>query len=58
MSAYQKRRYIKVEFKDEHSGESRVDVGEVDHCDEKQEFVFGTLDSQPVFTPPAQLASN
>jgi len=48
-----------VEFKDEHSGESEWMWVQVDHCDEKQRIVFGTLDSQPVVTHQLKLlASN
>lgn len=48
MSAYQRGDHIKVEFKDEHSGESEWMWVQVDHCDDEQKIVFGRLDSQPV----------
>jgi len=40
--------YVKVEFKDEHSGESEWMWVRVDRNDPAQRIVLGTLDSEPV----------
>jgi hypothetical protein len=48
MARYEAGDYIKVEFKDERSGESEWMWVLVDSCDEEQAIVFGVLDSVPV----------
>ena len=40
--------HVKVEFKDDRSGESEWMWVEVDTCDEERRVVFGRLDNQPV----------
>jgi hypothetical protein len=50
MAIYQRGDHIKVEFKDERSGESEWMWVQVDHCDDEQKIVFGRLDSQPVIS--------
>jgi uncharacterized protein YegJ (DUF2314 family) len=40
--------HVKVEFKDDRSGECEWMWVEVDRCDEDRRVVFGRLDSQPV----------
>lgn len=60
MSAYKRGDDVKVEFKDDHSGESEWMWMQVDHCDDEQRLVFGRLESQPIisskFTLGQQLA--
>lgn len=50
VSSYRRGDHIKVEFKDDHSGESEWMWVQVDHCDDEQKIVFGRLDSQPIIT--------
>ena len=50
MSAFKRGDHVKVEFKDDHSGESEWMWVQVDHCDDEQRIVFGRLDSQPVIS--------
>jgi hypothetical protein len=48
MPTYETGDHVKVEFRDERSGESEWMWVEVDTCDEERRLVFGRLDSQPV----------
>lgn len=40
--------HVKVEFKDEQTGESEWMWVKVDYCDEEKRLVFGWLDDEPV----------
>jgi uncharacterized protein YegJ (DUF2314 family) len=40
--------HVKVEFKDERSGESEWMWVKIDHCDDAHRLIFGRLDNQPV----------
>lgn len=48
VSDYRPGDHVKVEFKDDSSGESEWMWVQVDHCDDDRQLVFGRLDSQPV----------
>jgi hypothetical protein len=48
MAKYERGDYIKVEFKNDRTGESEWMWVRVDYCDEKNALVFGWLDSEPV----------
>lgn len=48
MPIYQPGDYIKVEFKEESTGESEWMWVKVDHADDVERVVFGQLDNQPV----------
>lgn len=48
MQRYEPGDYVKVEFRDEGSGDSEWMWVKVDSCDEIAEILFGQLDSQPV----------
>jgi hypothetical protein len=48
MARYEPGDYIKVEFKDDQSGESEWMWVLVERCDVADRLVFGTLDSLPV----------
>lgn len=48
MAMYEAGDHVKVEFRDERSGESEWMWVEIDHCDDERRLVFGRLDSQPV----------
>lgn len=48
MAQYNKGDHVKVEFKDEATGESEWMWLLVERCDEAERMVFGTLDSVPV----------
>ena len=48
MARYEAGDYVKVEFRDDRSGESEWMWVLVDSCDEEQAVVFGTLDSVSV----------
>jgi len=48
MPAYQVGDHVKVEFRDELSGESEWMWVEVENCDDERRLIFGRLDSQPV----------
>ena len=48
MSRYKLGDQVKVEFADEHSGESEWMWVKVDHSDDENRLVFGTLDSEPI----------
>ena len=47
-SRYKPGDHVKVEFADEHSGESEWMWVKVDHSDDENSLVFGTLDSEPI----------
>lgn len=48
MSRYKTGDHVKVEFADGFSGENEWMWVEVDHSDDENRLVFGTLDSQPI----------
>jgi uncharacterized protein YegJ (DUF2314 family) len=48
MSAYKRSDHVKVEFKDDRSGETEWMWVQVDYCDDGNRLLFGTLDSQPI----------
>lgn len=48
MTTYLPGDLVKVEFKDEQTGESEWMWVKVDHCDDFGRLVFGRLDNQPV----------
>ncbi len=48
MAAYEPGEHIKVEFKDDRTGESEWMWVRVDYSDDKERVVFGWLDSQPL----------
>lgn len=48
MPPYERGDYVKVEFKDEQTGESEWMWVKVDYCDEARQLVFGSLDNEPV----------
>lgn len=47
--------YVKVEFKDAARGESEWMWVKVDHADEENPLVFGTLDNEPVVNADLRL---
>jgi uncharacterized protein DUF2314 len=47
MVTYERGDYIKVEFKDDRTGESEWMWVRVDHADDAQGIVFGRLDNEP-----------
>jgi hypothetical protein len=48
MAVYEPGDYIKVEFKDERTGESEWMWVAVDSADDREHVVFGRLDNAPV----------
>lgn len=40
--------HVKVEFRDDCTGEREWMWVEIDHCDDERRLIFGRLDSQPV----------
>jgi uncharacterized protein YegJ (DUF2314 family) len=48
MSKYQAGDYVKVEFKDDSTGESEWMWVKIDHADDGERVVFGQLDNEPV----------
>jgi hypothetical protein len=48
MPRYEPGDYVKVEFKDENTGDSEWMWVKVSSCDERNNLLFGILDSQPV----------
>jgi len=48
MNRYQPGDHVKVEFKDDHTGESEWMWVKVDYCDDRNGLVFGWLDNEPV----------
>jgi uncharacterized protein YegJ (DUF2314 family) len=48
MAAYEQGDYIKVEFKDDDTGESEWMWVRVDYADDEERVVFGRLDNAPV----------
>lgn len=48
MPMYAAGDHVKVEFRDERSGESEWMWVEVDHSDDERRLIFGRLDNQPV----------
>lgn len=52
---YAKGDYIKVEFKDERSGESEWMWVRVDSDDPENRIVFGTLDNEPIASTDLRL---
>lgn len=48
MAKYAAGDYVKVEFKDETTGESEWMWVEVRHCDDEKGLLFGRLDNAPV----------
>lgn len=48
MSAYESGDYVKVEFKDDRTGENEWMWVRVEYSDDAKRLVFGRLDSQPV----------
>lgn len=51
MPTYLPGDHVKVEFKDEQTGESEWMWVKVDYSDEEKRLVFGWLDSEPVVHP-------
>ena len=47
-SKYEPGDYVKVEFKDERTGESEWMWVRVDRADEAQRILFGRLDNEPI----------
>lgn len=45
---YEPGDHVKVEFRDERSGESEWMWLRVDYCDDGKRLVFGVLDNQPI----------
>jgi len=48
MSIYEPGDYVKVDFKDDQTGESEWMWVRVESADDAKRIVFGSLDSQPV----------
>lgn len=48
MSTYQPGDYVKVEFRDDSTGESEWMWVKVEHADDEEEVVFGQLDNEPI----------
>ena len=48
MSKYQPGDYVKVEFKEDSTGESEWMWMRIDHADDSERIVFGQLDNEPV----------
>jgi hypothetical protein len=48
MSTYQPGDYVKVEFRDDSTGESEWMWVKVEHADDEKEVVFGQLDNEPI----------
>jgi uncharacterized protein YegJ (DUF2314 family) len=48
MAKYASGDHVKVEFRDEHTGESEWMWVKIDQCDDERRLVFGHLDSQPI----------
>lgn len=57
MSAYAAGDYVKVEFRDEHSGESEWMWLRFQRDDPAQRIVFGTLDSEPIVCTDLRLGA-
>lgn len=55
MSVYEPGDYIKVDFKDDQSGESEWMWVRVESADDAKRIVFGSLDSQPVLDHSGKL---
>jgi len=51
MAACQPGDYVKVEFRDERTGDSEWMWVKVDYCDDANRLVFGWLDNEPVVSP-------
>ena len=47
-SKYQPGDYVKVEFKEDSTGESEWMWVRIDHADDSERIVFGRLDKEPV----------
>lgn len=48
MSRYEPGDYVKVEFKEESTGESEWMWVRIEHADDSERVVFGQLDNEPV----------
>jgi hypothetical protein len=48
ISTYQPGDYVKVEFRDDITGESEWMWVKVEHADDEEEVVFGQLDNEPI----------
>jgi hypothetical protein len=48
MPRYQPGDYVKVEFKEDSTGESEWMWVRIDHADDSERIVFGQLDNEPV----------
>jgi len=48
MSKYQAGDYVKVEFKEDSTGESEWMWVKIEHADDGERVVFGQLDNEPV----------
>lgn len=48
MSTYQPGDYVKVEFRDDSTGESEWMWVKAEHADDEEEVVFGQLDNEPI----------
>jgi len=55
MHAYERGDCVKVEFKDDRSGESEWLWVLVDRCDEDMHVVFGRLDNEPLINTDLKL---
>jgi hypothetical protein len=50
MSVYESGDFVKVEFKDDLTGESEWMWMQVEHADDAQRVAYGRLDSQPIMS--------
>jgi uncharacterized protein YegJ (DUF2314 family) len=48
MPKYAAGDYVKVEFKDDKTGEAEWMWVRIDYCDDEKRVIFGWLDNQPV----------
>lgn len=58
MAVYQPGDHIKVEFKDDRTGDSEWMWVQVDHADDAQRLVFGRLDNEPAVVAGLRLGMN
>jgi uncharacterized protein YegJ (DUF2314 family) len=58
MAVYQPGDHIKVEFKDEGTGECEWMWVKVDRADDKERVVFGRLDNEPAVIKGVRLGMN
>lgn len=58
MRSYASGDHIKVEFRDDSTGESEWMWVQVESCDDERRLVFGRLDSQPVVQTDLRLGQS